>query len=61
MDIASHQSDWIPTMRESKHFYTLLGTSYFNGLEKPGTFGIPNHVNARPQHAAKMQESFQTT
>jgi hypothetical protein len=29
----------------------------FNDLEKPGTCGIPNHVNVPPQHVAKMQDA----
>jgi hypothetical protein len=28
--------------------------SYFNDLEKPGAFGIPNHVNVPPQHVARI-------
>jgi len=28
---------------------------FFNDLEKPGTCGIPNHVNVPLQHVAKIQ------
>jgi len=32
------------TVGKSKCSYTLLETSYFYGLKKPGTFGISNRI-----------------
>lgn len=46
----------ISQMGESKKCLQILfGLPSFNDLEKPGTSGIPIHVNVPPHHVAKIQ------